>query len=61
MTNLIKSNSHFYALNFDTPGVGGIIQGGLHNVADSLSLRQDFSQVFGAQNISQSRGRQESR
>ena len=61
MTNFKKSNSHFYTLNFDTPGVGGIIQGGLHNVADSLSLRQDFSQVFGAQNISQSRGRQESR
>ena len=30
---------HFNPFDLDAPGVGGIVQGGLHDVADGLTLR----------------------
>ncbi len=45
---------HFDPLNFHSPRVSGLVQGALHHVGDPLTLRQDVTQVLGAQNISAS-------
>ena len=50
---------HFHAFDLDAPGIGGVIQWILHDVADRFSLRQNFRQIFGAQYISKGGGRQQ--
>ena len=52
--------SHFDSFDLDSPWVGCVVEGRLHDVADGFSLRQDLSQVLGAQHIPESRGGQQS-
>ena len=50
---------HFDSLHFDSPGVRGLVQAGLHVVGDCLSLGQDLGQVSRAQHVAEGgRGQQ---
>ncbi len=51
--------SHLHPLDLDSPGVGGLVQAGLHDVRDGLALRQDLGQVLGAQHVAQGGGGQQ--
>ena len=43
--------SHLDPLHLDPPGVGGLVQRGLHPVGDLLPLRQDLSQALRTQHV----------
>lgn len=53
MSFLNYANSHFDSLYFDPPRICGLIEGGLHGVADGLPLGEDLGQVLGAQYVPQ--------
>ncbi len=43
--------SHLHPLDFDTPGVCGLVQSLFHDVADGLALGKDLGQMFGTQDV----------
>jgi hypothetical protein len=47
---------HFYSFDFDTPGVCGLVEGLLHDVADSFSFGQNLGQVLRAQYVAEGGG-----
>jgi len=50
-------NLHFNSFDFYAPRISSFIQGCLHRVGNRFSFRQNFRQIFGAKNISESRSR----
>ena len=42
---------HLDPLDINPPGVGGLVQRGLHVVGDLLPLREDLGQTLGTQHI----------
>ena len=53
--------SHLDPLDLDAPGVGGLVEGLLHDVADGLPLGEDLGQVLRAQHVPQRRRSQQPR
>ena len=53
--------SHLDPLDLDPPGVGGLVEGLLHDVADGLALREDLGQVLRTKHVPQRRRRQQVR
>ena len=45
--------SHLDPLDLDSPGVGGVVERGLHDVRDGLALREDLGQVLRPQHVPQ--------
>ena len=43
--------SHFHALDLDSPGIGGLVEGLLHHVRNGLALAQNLGQVLRSQHI----------
>ena len=46
-------NLHFDPLDFDSPGIRGLVEGRLHHGGDRLPLRQDVAQVLRTQDVSE--------
>ena len=42
-----------HTLHLDTPGVGGVVKGRLHHVADRLPFGQNLREVLGAEHVAQ--------
>ena len=55
---LAELYSHLYPLDLDPPGVCGLVERLLHDVADGLALREDLGQVLRPQHVPQRRRRQ---
>ena len=47
---------HFYSFDFDTPGVCGLVEGLLHDVADGFAFGQNLGQVLRAQYVAEGGG-----
>jgi hypothetical protein len=54
MTNL-KTDSilHLNPLHFDAPGIGGLVQRLLHDVADCFPFREDLGQMLCSEDVTQ--------
>ena len=57
----MHSYSHLDPLDLDSPGVGGLVERLLHDVADCLPLREDLGEVLRPQHVPQRRRRQQVR
>lgn len=51
--------AHLDPLDLDSPWVGGVVEGALHDVADGLALGEDLGQVLGAEHVPERGGGQQ--